>query len=159
MVSESTVATVAALLVTASFPFYLYGAWIVIDAETVTWDVLMHHLRFIVPGLVLNTIPVVTWMIPRLLQQLDGLHALHAVLGLQAYAMLVFALTGIVRIFQAKYRANLYRDPDQDVDLDDLHENMGAWRGRLRIGVAGYVLFWIGAWIVGMFRYLSGYVF
>jgi hypothetical protein len=72
--------------------------------------------------------------------------------------MLVFALTGIVRIFQAKRRANLYRDPDQEIELDELHENMGAWRGRLRVGVAGYVVFWIGAWIVGMFRYLSGYV-
>jgi hypothetical protein len=156
---ERAAATLAALLVTASFPFYLYGAWIVIDAETVTWSVLMEHLSYIVPGLVLNTVPVVSWMMPRLLDQLGGLSALHAVLGLQAYAMLAFALTGIVRIFQAKRGANLYDDPGQEVDLDDLHENMGAWRGRLRVGVAGYVLFWLGAWLVGVYRYLTGYVF
>jgi hypothetical protein len=159
MASESTLATLAALSVTASFPFYLYGAKIVIDAEVVTWDVLMRHLKYILSGLTLNTVPVVTWMIPRLFDQLSGLTALHAVLGLQAYAMLAFALTGIVRIFQAKYNADLYDDPDQDVDLDDLHENMGAWRGRLRVGVFGYVIFWIGAWLVGVYRYLTGYVF
>jgi hypothetical protein len=159
MVSESTIATGAALMVTASFPFYIYGAWVMIDAETVTWDVLVYHLKFIVPGLVLNTVPVVFWMAPRLLSQLGGLSALHAVLGLQAYAMLVFALTGIVRIFQAKRNADLYHDPDQDVDLDDLHENMGAWRGRLRIGVFGYVLFWILAWFLGIYQYASAYVF
>jgi hypothetical protein len=159
MVSESTAATLAALSVTASFPFYLYGAKIVIDAEVVTWAVLIRHLKVIITGLTLNTVPVVTWMVPRLFDQLSGLTALHAVLGLQAYAMLAFALTGIVRIFQAKYNADLYEDPDQDVDLDDLHENMGAWRGRLRIGVFGYVIFWIGAWLVGAYRYLTGYVF
>ncbi len=159
MVSESTAATAAGLLVTASFPFYLYGAWIIIDSEVVTWSVLVRHLRVIVPGLVVNTIPVVTWMVPRLFQQLGGLSALHAILGLQAYAMLVFALTGIVRIFQVKHGANLYRDPDQEVALDDLHENMSAWRGRLRVGVFGYVLFWIGAWVIGAYRYLTIYVF
>jgi hypothetical protein len=94
-------------------------------------------------------------MMPRLLDQFGGLAVLHAVLGLQAYAMLAFALTGIVRIFQAKYAANLYRDPDQGVDLDDLHENMSAWRGRLRIGVFGYVLFWIGAYLIGVVRYVQ----
>jgi hypothetical protein len=159
MASESTVATVAGLMVTASFPFYLYGAWIVLDAEVVTWNVLVRHLRVIVPGLVVNTVPVVFWMVPRLFQQLGGLSALHAVLGLQAYAMLAFALTGIARIFQVKHRADLYRDPDPDVALDDLHENMSAWRGRLRVGVFGYVLFWIGAWVIGAYRYLIIYVF
>jgi hypothetical protein len=154
MVSDATVATLAALAVTASFPFYLYGAWIVLDAETVTWAVLTRHLRYILVGLVLTTVPVVGWMIPRLPGQFGGLAALHAVLGLQAYAMLVFALTGIVRIFQAKYAADLYRDPDPDVDLNDLHENMGAWRGRLRVGVVGYVFFWLGAYLVGLLRYV-----
>jgi hypothetical protein len=158
MASETTIATAAAVMVTASFPFYLYGAKIVIEAETVTWSVLVRHLRVILVGLTLNTIPVVTWMMPRLLEQLGGLSALHAVLGLQAYAMLLFALTGIARIFYAKYTADLYSDPDQDVDIDDLHENMSAWRGRLRVGVAGYVVFWIGAWLVGVYRYLTGYV-
>jgi uncharacterized membrane protein YraQ (UPF0718 family) len=155
MVSEATTATLAGASVTASFPFYLYGAWIVIDAETVTWAVLVRHLKFIVVGLALTTVPVVGWMVPRLMDQFGGLAVLHAVLGLQAYAMLAFALTGIVRIFQAKYAANLYRDPDQDVDLNDLHENMSAWRGRLRIGVFGYVLFWIGAYLIGVVRYVQ----
>lgn len=158
MPDETTIATVAALMVTASFPFYLYGAWIVIDTETVTWNVLVRHLRVIIPGLALTTIPVVTWMIPRLLDQLEGLMVLHAILGLQAYALLVFALTGIVRIFQAKHQADLYREPSQEIDLDDLHENMGAWRGRLRVGVAGYVLFWLGAWLLGAFRYVTRYL-
>ncbi|MFC7204269.1 hypothetical protein ACFQJC_12150 [Haloferax namakaokahaiae] len=158
MADETTLATLAALTVTVSLPFYLYGAWIMIDAETVTWDVLVYHLKIIFPGLVLNTVPVVTWMIPRLFEQLNGLTALHAILGLQAYAMLVFALTGIVRIFQAKWRANLYHDPDQDISLDDLHENMSAWRGRLRVGVFGYVLFWMLAWVLGVYRYVTGYV-
>jgi hypothetical protein len=71
--------------------------------------------------------------------------------------MLVFALTGIVRIFQAKRAANLYDDPDQAIDLDDLHENMGAWRGRLRLGVFGYVFFWILAYVVGLFKFASRY--
>ena len=155
MVSEATTATLAGASVTASFPFYLYGAWIVIDAETVTWRVLLRHLKFIVVGLVLTTVPVAGWMVPRLMDQFGGLAVLHAVLGLQAYAMLAFALTGIVRIFQAKHAANLYRDPDQDVDLDDLHENMSAWRGRLRIGVFGYVLFWLGAYLIGVVRYVQ----
>ena len=158
MVSEATVATVAALSVTASLPFYLYGAWIIIEAETVTWNVLTRHLSFIVPGLVLTAVPVVTWMGPRLLDQFGGLAALHAVLGLQAYAMLAFALTGIVRIFQVKRRANLYGDPDPDVDIDGLHENMGAWRWRLRAGVFGYVLFWLGAYLIGIYRYFVRYV-
>lgn len=157
MVSETVVATVAALMVTASFPFYLYGAWVMIDAETVSWNVLTYHLKFIAVGLTLNTVPVVAWMGPRLLEQLGGLSALHAFLGLQAYAMLAFALTGIVRIFQAKRAANLYHDPDRDVDLSDLHENMGAWRGRLRIGVFGYVLFWVGAYVLGIYRYAVEY--
>jgi len=155
MVSEATTATLAGVSVTASFPFYIYGAWIVIDAETVTWSVLVRHLKYILVGLVLTTVPVVGWMLPRLMDQFGGLAVVHAVLGLQAYAMLAFALTGIVRIFQAKHAANLYRDPGQDVDLNDLHENMSAWRGRLRIGVFGYVLFWLGAYLIGVVRYVQ----
>ena len=158
MVGESTFATVAAAMVTASFPFYLVGAWIILDSEVVTWSVLTRHLAFIVVGLVLTTVPVVGWMVPRLLGQLGGLSALHAVLGLQAYALLAFALTGIVRILQVKRKHNLYSDPDADVAIDDLHENMGAWRGRLRIGVFGYVLFWIAAYLLGIYRYLTIYV-
>jgi len=158
MVSDPTIATAAALMVTASLPFYLYGAWIMIDAEVVTWDVLIYHLKFIVPGLVLNTIPVVAWMIPRLLDQLQGVLVLHAVLGLQAYALLAFALTGIVRILQVKRDADLYEDPTQDIDLDDLHPNMGAWRGRLRVGVFGYVIFWFLAWLLGLYQFVGRYV-
>jgi hypothetical protein len=158
MVSETTAATLSGLSVTASFPFYLYGAWIVLDAETVTWTVLMRHLRVIVPGLVLTTVPVVGWMVPRLADQFGGFAALHAVLGLQAYALLLFALTGIVRIFQVKRAADLYRDPDPEADIDDLHENMSAWRGRLRVGVFGYVVLWLGAYLVGVVRYVQLYL-
>lgn len=160
MVSETLVAVVVASVVTASFPFYLYGAWYILDQEVVTWDVLMHHLKFIVVGLLLTTIPVVTWMAPRFLDQLGGFAALHVFLGLQAYAMLIVALTGIVRIFQVKRRYDMYDSDatERDVEIDDLHENMGAWRGRLRIGVAGYVLFWILAWVVGMIRFFLDYV-
>jgi len=158
MVGESTLATVAAVMVTASFPFYLVGAWIILDSEVVTWSVLTRHLAYIVVGLALTTVPVVGWMAPRLLGQLGGLSALHAILGLQAYALLAFALTGIVRILQVKREHNLYSDPDADVAIDDLHENMGAWRGRLRIGVFGYVLFWIAAYLLGLYRYLLIYV-
>jgi hypothetical protein len=153
MVGDAAVASVVALVVTASFPFYIYGAWIIIDTETVTWAVLTRHLRFVFAGLVLNTVPVAVWMVPRLFDQFGGLAALHAFLGVQAYALLAFALTGIVRILQVKRRHDLYHEPDPGVELDDLHENMGAWRRRLRAGVAGYVLFWILAWVVGVLRY------
>jgi hypothetical protein len=153
-----TIATITILSVTASFPFFLYGAWIMIDAETVTWDVLVYHLKFIVVGLTLTTVPMVGWMMPRLFEQLEGVAVIHAFLGLQAYAMLAVGLTGIVRIFQAKWNADLYQNPDQDVDLDDLHENMGAWRARLRVGVFGYVLFWLGAWLTGFYRYVLRYL-
>ncbi|MFC6726097.1 hypothetical protein ACFQE1_17345 [Halobium palmae] len=158
LTSETGVATLALLAITASFPFYIYGAWVMLDADTRSWSVLTYHLKFIVVGLTLNTVPVVGWMMPRLPNQFGGLAVLHAVLGLQAYAMLVFALTGIVRIFQAKHRANLYRDPDPDADLDELHEQMPHWRRRLRVGVFGYVLFWIGAYGLGVLRYLLRYV-
>ncbi|NEU56632.1 hypothetical protein [Halorussus sp. MSC15.2] len=160
MASETLVAAVVALVVTASFPFYLYGAWYILDQEVVTWDVLMHHLKFIVVGLLLTTIPMLTWMVPRFLDQLGGFAALHAFLGLQAYAMLLVALTGIVRIFQVKYQHDMYDSDarEEDVDIGELHENMGAWRGRLRIGVVGYVLFWLLAWLVGMIRFVMDYV-
>jgi hypothetical protein len=158
MVADEVLAAVAGLLVTTSFPFYLYGAWIMVEAEApVTWATLVHHLRFILTGLTLNTVPVVVWMVPRLADQLGGLAVLHAFFGLQAYAMLVFALTGIVRILQVKLEHDLYADPDPSKALDDLHENMPDWRRRLRVGVAGYVIFWIAAWVVGVARFLSLY--
>ena len=149
---ESLLAALDVLVVTASLPFYLYGAWYILEVETVTWADLVYHLKFIAAGLVLTTVPVAAWMIPRLFP-LDSFVALHAFLGLQAYAMLAFALTGIVRIFQVKRRHDLYHEPDPDLDIGELHENMGSWRSRLRVGVAGYVLFWLLAWIVGFVRF------
>ncbi|GAB3030558.1 DUF7321 family protein [Natronobiforma cellulositropha] len=157
MNSELAVATAIALVVTASFPFYLYGAWIIIDADVVTWSVLTRHLSVIGVGLALTTVPVVGWMIPRTLDQTGGLLAVHAFFGLQAYAMLLVALTGIVRILQVKITHDLYSDPGQEVDLDDLHENMRAWRRRLRVGVFGYVFFWLLAYILGIVRYILRY--
>jgi len=157
MASDQAVATVAALSVTASLPFYLYGAWLIVEADPVTWDDLLAHLRYIVVGLALTTTPVVGWMVPRLSEQFGGIAVVHAVVGLHAYAMLAFALTGIVRIFGAKYAADRYRDPDPDADIDDLHENMGAWRWRLRIGVAGYLLLWLLAWLLGVVQYALYY--
>ncbi|MFB6096809.1 MAG: hypothetical protein ABEJ74_05425 [Haloferacaceae archaeon] len=151
-------AVLALLAVTLSFPFYVRGAGIVLDADVVTWAILVRHLRYVGVGLVLTTVPVTTWMAPRLVDQFGGLSALHAVLGLQAYALLVFALTGIVRIFQVKWQADLYRDPGPDVALDDLHENMSAWRTRLRIGVFGYLLFWCLAYLLGVARFVLRYV-
>lgn len=153
MVDEVTVATFTAFVVTASLPLYIYGMWIILRVETVTWDVLMHHLKFVFGGLLLTTVPVLGWMLPRLFDQLSGLAAVHAFLGLQAYALLVVGLTGIARIFQAKRSAALYRDPEQDISLSDLHENVDAWRLRLRVGVFGYVIFWIAAWMSGLYRY------
>lgn len=158
MVSDALVATVVLAVITASFPFYLYGAWYILDQEIVTWAVLVHHLKFIAVGLVLTTVPVLAWMAPRFLDQIGGLSAVHAFLGLQAYAMLVVALTGIVRIFQVKRAHDLYGNPDPGVDIGTLHENMSAWRGRLRMGVVGYVIFWLLAWIVGVVRYALRYL-
>lgn len=157
MVSDAAIATVVAVVVTASFPFYLYGAWVIIESERVTWDVLTYHLKFILVGLLLTTIPVLGWMAPRLLDQLGGLAAVHVFLGLQAYALLVLALTGIVRIFQVKRAHDLYGNPRDEVDISELHENMDSWRWRLRVGVAGYVLFWLLAWVLGMIRFFIKY--
>ncbi len=151
MVDESVIAVAAGLSVTGSLPFLLYGAWIMIDAETVTWDVLVHHLQYITVGLLLTTVPMVTWMIPRVLGQLTGDAIIHAFFGIQAYALLAFALTGIVRIFQAKRNADAYDDPD--VDIDEIHENMSHWRKRLRVGVAGFTVLWLCAWVTGLYRF------
>lgn len=157
MVDSVVWATLTAVLVTASFPFYLYGAWIVIDNDPVTWIVLRRHLAVIFTGLTLTTVPLAFWMVPRLIEQFTGLAAMHAIFGLQAYAFLAFALTGIVRIFQAKYGQDLYSDPDRAVDIDELHENMSAWRFRLRVGVAGYVLCWLITYAIGIAQYALNY--
>jgi hypothetical protein len=154
LVSDGLVATIVLVAVTASLPCFLYGAYYIIETQPVTWGVLMHHLKFVVTGLVLTTVPMVVWMMPRLPDQFGGLSALHAVLGLQAYAMLLFGGTGIVRIFRAKYEHDLYNDYDQDVLLDEIGGNrMEHWRSRLRIGVFGYVIFWLLAYVVGVARF------
>jgi hypothetical protein len=157
-VSESTIATVVAVAVTLSFPCFLYGAWYIIESDPVTWSVLTHHLKFIVTGLTLTTVPMVFWMIPRLFDQIGGLSMVHAFLGLQAYAMLGFGFTGIVRIFKAKREHDLYHDYDEEVLLDEIgSDQFDHWRSRLRIGVFGYVIFWILAYLVGIGRYVVRY--
>lgn len=155
--TETLFATITLVAVTTSFPFYLYGAWIILRADIVTWDLLRRHLTVIFLGLGLTTIPVAGWMVPRFPGQIDGFAALHAFLGVQSYALLLFALTGIVHIFRAKRRHNLYHDPDPSIALEDLHENMDAWRFRLRVGVFGYVVFWLLAWFVGVIRFILIY--
>jgi len=158
MVSDGVLATVVLASVTLSFPCFVYGAWYIIETEPVTWDVLMHHLKFVVTGLILTTVPMVFWMAPRLLNQFGGFTAVHAFLGAQAYAMLAFGLTGIVRIFSAKRQHDLYNDYDEDLLLDEIGgDTMDHWRSRLRIGVFGYVFFWILAYVVGVARYLFRY--
>lgn len=159
MVVDATIAAVVMVVVSASLPFYLYGMWIMLQAEDVTWEVLVYHLRVVFVGLALTLLPVAGWMVPRLFDQLSGIAAVHAFLGLQAYALLAVGLTGIVRIYQAKCDADLYRNPDRDVSLEDLHENVGAWRARLRVGVFGYTFFWLCAWVSGIYRFLQLYVF
>ncbi|MFB6298104.1 MAG: hypothetical protein ABEH56_06255 [Salinirussus sp.] len=156
---DAAVATVVLVSVTLSFPCFLYGAYIVIENDPVTWDVLTHHLQYILTGLGLTTVPMVGWMMPRLADQFGGAALVHAFLGLQAYAMLLFAGTGIVRIFRAKRRYDLYHDYDESVLLDEIgDENMRFWRRRLRIGVFGYVFFWLLTYLIGVFRYVSRYV-
>lgn len=155
--AEFAAATLVVATVSASLPFFLYGAWIVLREDVVTWRVLVRHLSFIGVGLGLTTGPIVAWMLPRVLDQLDGFTGLHAFLGFQAYALLVFALTGIARIFQVKRKHDLYHEPDPDVDLSELHEDMALWRRRLRIGVFGYLTFWLLAWVVGLARYALVY--
>ncbi|WP_123537169.1 DUF7321 family protein [Halosimplex salinum] len=158
MVTDRVVATVVLLAVTASFPCFFYGAWYIIETEPVTWDVLMHHLKFVVTGLVLTTVPMLTWMAPRLLDQFGSFAMVHAFLGLQAYAMLAFGFTGIVRIFYAKRRYDLYNDYDEDVLLDEIgSDRMSHWRSRVRIGVFGYVIFWVLAYGAGVARYALRY--
>ncbi|MFU1781780.1 hypothetical protein ACM16X_10405 [Haloarcula japonica] len=159
MVSDGLVATVVLLSVTLSLPCFLYGAYYIIETEPVTWDVLMHHLKFVTTGLVLTTVPMVFWMIPRLPDQLGGLSAVHAMLGLQAYALLAFGGTGIVRIFRAKREHDLYNEYDEELLLDEIgDETFSHWRSRLRIGVFGYVIFWLLAYLVGIARYALRYV-
>ncbi|WP_424018302.1 DUF7321 family protein [Halorientalis pallida] len=157
--SDAMIATLVLVAVSLSFPCFLYGAWIMIDAEDVTWGVLTHHLKFIGTGLTLTTVPMVLWMAPRLFDQMAGAAAIHAFLGLQAYAMLAFGFTGIVRVFRAKWEHDLYHDYDEDVLLDEIgSDRMQFWRRRIRIGVFGYTFFWILAYVVGVGRYAIKYL-
>ena len=159
MLSDAQVATLVLVAVAASFPCFVYGAWVMIDAEEITWDVLVYHLKFILLGLTLTTVPLVGWMFPRLFEQLGGMVAFHAFFGLQAYAFLAFGFTGIVRIFRAKYEHDLYTDYDEDVLLEEIGgENMRFWRRRLRVGVFGYVGCWIVAFLSGVARYVALYL-
>ena len=160
MVSEGAIATLVLVSVTLSFPCFVYGAWYIIETDPVTWGVLLHHLKFVGTGLALTTVPLVTWMAPRLLNQVNGFAVVHAFLGAQAYAMLAFGGTGIVRIFRAKWEYDLYHDYDEDVLLDEIgSDRMSHWRSRLRTGVFGYVFFWILAYLAGVARYLFRYGF
>jgi hypothetical protein len=157
--TDAVIATAVLAAVTLSFPCFVYGAYIVIDNDPVTWEVLTRHLTFIGTGLALTTVPMLGWMVPRLFDQFGGAALVHAFLGFQAYAMLAFAGTGIVRIFKAKREHDLYHDYDEEVLLDEIgSENMSHWRRRLRIGVFGYVFFWLLAYAVGVLRYLTRYV-
>jgi hypothetical protein len=157
--TEAVVATVVFVAVTLSFPCFLYGAYIVVYNDPVTWNVLVRHLKVILTGLALTTVPMLVWMVPRLFEQFNGAALVHAFLGLQAYAMLLFGGTGIVRIFRAKREHDLYHDYDEELLLDEIgSENMDHWRSRLRIGVFGYVFFWLLAYAVGVLRYLTRYV-
>jgi hypothetical protein len=165
MVAEWVVATVVLVAVTVSLPCFLYGAWIVLDNDPITWSILVRHLKYILTGLTLTTVPMVLWMIPRLFglggysREYGGVAVVHGVLGLSAYALLLLGLTGIVRIFRAKYEHDLYTEYDEDVLLEEIGgERMDHWRGRLRIGVFGYTFFWILAWLTGLVRYVLRYV-
>jgi hypothetical protein len=165
MVADGVVAGVVALAVTVSLPCFLYGAWIMLDNDPITWGVLTWHLKYILTGLTLTTVPLLLWMFPRLFglgghtAQFGGYAVIHAFLGLTAYAFLVFGFTGIVRIFRAKWEHDLYHDYDQDVLLDEIGgDRMDHWRSRLRVGVFGYTFFWILAWLTGLWQFVSRYV-
>lgn len=149
------VTTLVVLLVTASFPFYLYAAYIMIDADPVMWNDVRRHAIYTTVGLTLNTVPVVFWMIPQLVKQFGGLSTLHAFLGLQAYAFLVLALNGVWKIYRAKQAYDQYHDPTGDVELVDLDpERMSGWRTQLRLGVIGWMGFWVLSYVTGMFLYI-----
>ena len=165
MVADGVVAALVAVSVSVSLPCFLYGAWIMIDNDPVTWGVLTWHLKYILTGLTLTTVPLVGWMFPRLFglwgysAQFGGYAVLHAFAGLTAYAFLVFGFTGIVRVFRAKYEHDLYHDYDEDLLLDEIGgERMDHWRARLRVGVFGYTALWILAWLTGLTRYAIRYL-
>lgn len=158
MVDDRTIATVALAMVTLSLPLYLHGVWVILRSELVTWSVLVTHLRSILPAIALTGLPVLAWMLPRAVTGgFSGLVALHIFLALQAYALLLIGLWGIVPIYRAKRRHHLYRDPDPDVDLAALDERMPHWRRRLRVGVFGHLAMWLLAYLVGVAIYVEAY--
>lgn len=159
MVDDHVLATASLVAVSLSLPLYLHGMWVILNSERVTWAVLMRHLRSVVPAVVLTTVPAVVWMVPRTTNWgLSGVMPLHIFLALQAYALLVIALWGIVPIFRAKRRHNLYRRPDPDIELEALDDRMPQWRRRLRVGVFGHLLLWVLAYATGAFHYVRVYV-
>ncbi len=159
MLSERTIATVVLIVVSLSLPLYLHGVWIILRSEMVTWGVLMAHLRSIIPGILLTAIPVLVWMLPQAIGgRFTGLLALHIFLAIQAYALLVIGLWGIVPIYRAKRAHNLYHEPDPAIAIDELDERMPHWRRRLRIGVFGYLLLWSLSYIVGLAVYARFYL-
>lgn len=159
MVDPLVPATATVVLVTAALPLFLQGVRVIVLAETVTWNVLTRHLKWIGGALVLTTVPILVWMLPRFGDRVLArrLLFLHAFLGVQAYALLLVGLTGIYRIVQVKRRADGYRDPDPDQDIDELHPDMGAWRGRLRFGVIGFMFLWFLTYVAGAYRYYVVY--
>lgn len=159
MLSDRTVATIVFVVVSASLPLYLHGIWVILRSERVTWSVLVAHLRSIIPALLLTFVPVVVWMLPRMIGgQVSGLIGVHAFVALQSYALLLIGFWGIIPIYRAKRRYNLYRDPDRDVDLGELDEKMPHWRRRLRIGVFGHFALWLLAYGIGIVIYVRGYL-
>jgi hypothetical protein len=158
MLSETGVATLTCVMLTASLGFYLYGSWLIITTNPVTWRILRHHLVVISIGLVLTTAPLLGWMLPRLLARFGGILTGHAFLGFQAYAFLLFAVSGIVPIIRAKRRHELYSSSSSDVLLDELHENIRTWRLRLRVGIVGYLSFWTLSYLLGVVYYLNRYL-
>ncbi len=159
MVRSVVLATATLLVLTAAFTVFLQGVRVILTADVVSWDVLTTHLTWIGAGLALTTAPILLWMLPRFPDRLIArqLLFLHAFFGAQAYALLLFALTGIYRIFQVKREAERYRDPDPDADVNDLHPDMSAWRARLRIGVFGFLFLWLLAYVAGTIRYYVVY--
>lgn len=159
MSREAIIATIVLLTVSASLPLYLHGLWIILRSEVVTWSVLVAHLRSIIIGLLLTAIPIAAWMVPRVLTgRFSGTIAVHMFLAIQAYALLMIGLWGIVPIYRAKREHNLYHEPNPDLELDELDERMPHWRRRLRVGVFGYLTLWLLAYLVGVVIYVQQYV-
>ncbi|WP_244605320.1 DUF7321 family protein [Halorhabdus rudnickae] len=158
-IPDSTIALVVLVAVTLSLPCFLYGAWLMIVSDPITWGVLKRHLVVVTLGLALTTVPLVAWMIPKFWGQTSGVAVVHAFLGVQAYAFFVLAATGIVRILRAKWASAEFRGAtDFELDaLDDEEHDLGHWRGRLRIGVVGYTALWLLAYLTGLLRYALKY--